>query len=257
MMYNLSSVYTNMGQYKLALDFLSDIMQLDFSQYEAQYFELRCLLALTYLNRGSIYLETNKLDSAAFNAMKALNIFKSCNNHIDLASAYLLSARIMKSRNQLDSAQYYLEMGISLPQNTINFKSDIYAELGEVYELRGNFKSALYYIKEARAWKDSIHNSEQVRQNIRAELSYEFEKEKKELELRQKHQRSILDEQLLYAKQSRRFLYIGISVLMLLSYFFLFINYSKGKARKKLLHKNRIILAQKDKVGHFDVSANR
>ena len=226
--------------------------------------QLDSVLKDIYNNYGVLKEIQNQLDSALYFYNKGLKIKEKQNDTIgipysisNIAGVYGLQKEYEKSKeyfNQSLQARLQMEDSIGVAENytqigevfmaeekydeaiqnikkslPISIKKEYrnltqynYKTLSDIFKSQNKADSALYYFEQYTAVKDSVHNIE-IQKKI-AELSVEFETEKKEKELA---------EQALEIKQKNTFIYGSLGLAFLLALLgYLFYNQQKLKNRQ-------------------------
>ncbi len=137
-----------------------------------------------------------------------------------------------------------LNKSISLSRSTRNIRSEMFAYqfLTETYEKMGNYSKALESHKEFKQLYDSITGSDQTANAARLEVMYQYEKQKKESELKQKIELAKKE------RQSLIYLIIAAILLMLFIIALLLMRNQKIKMRQNELSRKSLELESKNLV---------
>ena len=163
----LSLVYMNLGTHYLnfkkpdsALSFLQKALfyskKADFGLYRGY-----------ILNQiGKAYLEKGDYTSAKEYVLKSLQPNIEQINVNSLANSYLSLGNLFLRTNYKDSSLYYLKKGLDLYQTTgdRNGLISAYNSLSSFYKLGNNIDSAFKYQGLAMAARDSLNNTEKIKQ---------------------------------------------------------------------------------------------
>lgn len=187
------------------------------------------LLLPTYYARVSqYYLKLKNADSAIYFAKKGLKDNTCCridklNNNLGLA--YKLKGNYSKSNTFYNKA---LSFSSSLEQ-----KLKIYENLRDLNREVNKLDKALVYNDSVAKLKDSLY-SLKVKQEV-AEISGEFESNKKQLKIDSLNEKNIFNE-LLIQKQKRQIFLSGFLLIVLIGLVAVVIHfYKKQKSKKQLL----------------------
>ena len=133
------------------------------------------------LINGRIYAKMSEYDSAyKYYQISIKNLIEG-DNLKDLAGAYHSVAELYAVRNNFDSTVYYSQKALSLAQKHTFLKEVLESSLllSRIYE-KINIENALYYYKTAMVAKDSLFNLEKIKQLI----SYRYNEELRQQELK-------------------------------------------------------------------------
>lgn len=143
------------------------------------------LLAKTYKELMVVYSYKNDTDKALEYAMNSLSLAKQQKNEklkndveLNVAKIYIQLELYDKAEMYLDDIMDFIEMN-----GNSNHKLDYYFTYMNLYELKGDFKSAYKYQKKYLAIKDEMLNDSKAAAINDALKKYESEKNERELEL--------------------------------------------------------------------------
>ncbi len=98
---NKSNAYVSKGYYETAIDLLNKAFRLFVSLDDTQN------TALTLMNLGDLYFQSDEPDKAVENQLRAIALFKSVNDSLNLSKAYTNLSNGYQELNKLDSARFY------------------------------------------------------------------------------------------------------------------------------------------------------
>lgn len=235
---NIGLVYLNQRNFDDAWIYFSKS-----SNYFSQHPNTRGLADLNY-NIGEYYKQKNNLDKAIDYTQKALDGFNSIDNKFGIANAYANLGSLFFKQKKYNEALNYTTKGLRLA-NEIKSLGKIYIfelALSEIYESQGNIPQALKHYKQYSAIKDSVVNAETVKNTIRAEMNFEFDKK----EMLQREQ--IIKREIIFNEQEKvNAIKIVFSVLLaLFASGIAFLIYNRTQLKKTLtLEKELAIYEQK------------
>ena len=138
---------------------------------------------------------------------------------------YCLAADIFKKEGNVDSVYYYCQKLLSV--GTVYAKEYASGELYEYYTMKGDLRKALSYMHMYRVMSDSVRNINATQSVAKIHSLYNYNLREKE--------NSILRE----SNRERLFIFIGVSLLLvLLIVFLLFVN---ERSKKKILEDGLLI----------------
>lgn len=111
-----------------------------------------------YNNLGFVYIMEKKYDSASICFNKAVEIWSTNNDSLNLGIAYSNIALLYKNTNKFDSAMYFIKLANTINTKFENEAPEDYDLLGELYVRENNTANAIIAYKKmlAIAIRDSI-----------------------------------------------------------------------------------------------------
>lgn len=260
---NIGEVYQKLGKNADAIVYY--MQGLDLSQkigdFDSQ--------AVLFSELGNIHKSLNDCRFATDFYLKSLSIFEKLGDNYRLSQVLNNLGYCAMKLNQRKQALAYFDRALTLANKVGSWelKRDANISLSNYYESKGDYKKALNYFQEHTAARDSSFNKETTAQLVRAQLRFDFEKDK---------ERSLVakEKQMLVAKEANRwqviirYFLIGIVVVLLVMLAFLYRSYSHKKKlsqillnhEKEILEKNEElelqqeeILAQRDQIEEKNV----
>ncbi|MEL6971711.1 MAG: tetratricopeptide repeat protein [Bacteroidota bacterium] len=121
-------------------------------------------------------------------AFEYLAFAREKGDSIDLASGYSLVGKTLHALGQYDKALIYCDSALQLSEvNQLkNLKSEVLAEISEIYESKQEFQLALRYHKEYSIAGQAYINEETKKNIAELDIKYETERNKRELLLKEK-----------------------------------------------------------------------
>ena len=251
-MLNLGSTYNNLAGVFLETN-QSDSALYYFSLGENIYLKAnykRGLGTNAYYS-GYTYLQLKKYSKALTYFLKATDIYKETGNLSELPNILICVAEAYEKLNQNDKA---LDYGLQSLKQAEENKSDLdkkeaYKILKDIYETKGDFKTALNYYSKYVTIKDSLLTTESSQQMADMQTKYETVKKDDENKL--------LQETNLVAQktiQQQKYIAVAIGIICLLIIVFAINVYRSSRLRQKanieLARKNNLIEHQKKEVEH-------
>ncbi len=129
-------------------------------------------------NIAGIYIKKNDFKQALLFEKEALAYRTVSGKKLDLAVANMNIGETFGSIKKYDSAIYYAHRALEIAKE-ITYKDLVkYAEqfLSDIYEQKGDYKTALDYHKKYALLDDSIYNEKKAKQIIESDTRYQTEK---------------------------------------------------------------------------------
>jgi serine phosphatase RsbU (regulator of sigma subunit) len=193
-----------------------------------------------YNNLGLMYGDLQKYDSALLFLDKAKILIDKENLPDDLINYYMYMGRIYMDQRKFDEAEkvYFQSLEESNKLRLPEWVAESYVSLADLYDAKGDYKTALEYFRKYHFLSDSILNVTNFK--TAADIQNKFEREKRETELNQ-----------LKAEQAKNRIFnialIVISILLVISGIMMYSRFKiKSESEKKLKSQNEII-GQKNK----------
>jgi len=165
-----------------------------------------------YNNLGIVYKEKKDFDRAFDYYNRCLEIRSRLADTAGMAQVYNNLGDYYYLTGDFNKAIEVLDKALNFSRRAGNIRSQMKAAnfLNMAYEKAGRFGEALSMHKLFKQLNDSIINSEQIENTARLELQYQYEKQRKESELRQ--------EILLARKERKSLIFLIIAGLFLFSF---------------------------------------
>lgn len=197
---------------------------------------------------GNYFSHYEQYDSALFYANRSLKITSDCNDQEQQCTTLNGIGITQKKINLDDKAitSFKRSYKISSELGLVGEKKIAALNLYEIYKSRNNYRSAIRFLEEYHAAKDTMLNEKNTKQITKLESRFKFEKEKELLVLEQEKQELSFQNQL---EEERFIKYMSFVVLFFVSAlaYILFRYYSsKSKDNKKLSTQNELIMRQSE-----------
>ncbi len=202
---NRGSINVELNQFEEARKYYNDALLLN------QLIGIEEYNAVLYNNLGIIYKEEGEYDKAHELYMKALEIRTLLKDTSGMAQVYNNLGNLEMTFNNYTKAIEYLNLSLDYSKKSGNKKSEILSIdiLSQTFEKAGNHQKALATYKQFKHLHDSIISKEQLEQTTHLELQYQFEKQRKELD--------IMKQVELAKKEKKALVYLIIAVFFLFS----------------------------------------
>src|SRR3989344_5021495 len=231
---NLGLIFNVQGNYNEAIKYTLNALNI----YENLKDSFR--IGQTSSTLGIIFSSQKKYEKALEYYNKSFNIQKKFNDSLGISQTLNNLGSIFDEKKNFLSALENLKKADTLAKeiNSLDLSKDIYLNFSEIYELKGEPDSALKYHKKFSQAKDSLLNSESLKQV--AELETKYQTEKKELEnTALKKDNQIVEEK----NKKQQWGLFGLAACLGLGGIF---SYSMYKSRKKI-KKSKKIIEEKNK----------
>lgn len=223
---NIGKIYLAKGEDEKALE--------SFNEAEKQFgkFENNRGLAELYNNFGNYHKKKNNFSGAVAYYNKALALFEQSGEKYGASASlgFLGDINALQGKNE-EAIEYFKKSSAHAAEiGVLEQVKESEKGLSDIYEKRGNAAEALEHYKKYTAAKDKIINSENIKNMVREEMNYEFER-KAELQKAENEKRQVLfDEQA--KRHIQQMLFTGLSALLLFGIAFLI--YSRLQLKKRL-----------------------
>ncbi|RMD98815.1 MAG: hypothetical protein D6816_15715 [Bacteroidetes bacterium] len=194
---------------------------------------------------GELYLHDGKYEESQKLIEEALTTSEQIGDNDIAMECNALLGNLNLKMNRLEKSIKYSEKALMMAEqfHVIDTEVDAAETLARAYKKLGKYREALPYLETYYALKDSLINLENVRVLTAKDLRYKFDLEKKELELKQAHQASLLKAE----TQQTRTVAIAIGALALLGFGFFW------NARRQ----NKVIATQNQQLEQINRTKDR
>jgi len=248
---NIGNIHNKRKEYSKAIRYYSDSLAIDRDMKNIRG------IATSLNNIGLSLKGMGKFDSAMKYFKKSLKIRKGLGDKrlisrtlCNIASIDILIGKYGEAIKGLKSA-----LKIAKNINLKNEKSLIYESLYKVYEKKGFFNKAFYYLKKFQTENKEIAKEQSREKVIEIEKRYQMEKKKKEIELLKKD-RTIQKLTIRRQKLIQRLIFIGALILFLIVLFLFYLYRSKKRLNEELKMVN-IKLDKFSRTDHLTGLSNR
>lgn len=215
---NIGNIYLSQKNYEKAFEYYQKAKQL-FVKFPNQ----RGLGEL-YNNLGLYYKYNNADEKALESYAAALEVFGSIEDKFGISNTYYYIGEIYFGQENYPKALINTTQSLNLAK-ALDVKEQIETtelRLSEIYEKLGQPEQALSHYKLYNIAKDSVNNHENIRNSVRAEMNFEFEK-KEAIQKKEQEKRDVV-----YKEQVKRhqqqILFIILFILSLCGIVFLIYN---------------------------------
>ncbi|MBD3285459.1 tetratricopeptide repeat protein, partial [candidate division WOR-3 bacterium] len=176
---NIGVVYETKGNLHKALECYLRSLQIK------EEIEDRKGIADSYLNMGGIHEIREDYKNARDFFTKALNIFEQLGDKRELADTLISLGCIDMKLGEYDRACKFLQKGRRIANQIMAKNKEIEGceHLSELYEIKGDFKTSLWYLKRFIEIKDEIFNERNAENIARLRIQFEVEASDKEAEI--------------------------------------------------------------------------
>jgi len=215
---NIGNIYLRQKNYAKAFEYYTKADKL-FKKYPNQ----RGLGEL-YNNMGLYYKSTNNRIKAQESYSNALKTFQSIDDKFGVSDTYFYMGEIHFEDGKYQEAIVNTSKSLQLAKELEVTEQVQNAEkrLSEIYEKMGKSAEALQHYKLYNIAKDSVSNHESIRNSVRAEMNFEFEKKEALQKKEQEKKEIVYNEQT--KRQQQQLLFTGLFILALCSIVFLIYN---------------------------------
>ncbi|WP_313803731.1 tetratricopeptide repeat protein [Flavobacterium sp.] len=191
---NIGNIYLNQKNYPKAFEYYSEAQRL------FQKFPNERGLGELYNNLGLYYKNTKNDAKALESYADALNAFTSIDDKFGKSDTYFYIGEINFEKGNYPEALQNTTKSLQLAKELDITEQVQNAEkrLSEIYEKLGQSAEALEHYKLYSIAKDSVSNHENIRNVVRAEMNFEFDK-KEALQKKEQEKKEIV-----YTEQTKR-----------------------------------------------------
>src|SRR5699024_3482618 len=176
---------------------------------------------------------------------KRNNAFSVAVNQGDLAILYLEmsknSARGLHQETYLNKAIQHFNLALDTLKAYGDLRrAQLYShKLAFALQQNGRYKKALQAYENYMTYRDSVFNKGISKKMARLEIKYEFSKRMDSIQLVTEKKIALRDAKLQANKKQRRFLYMGIFLLLIIGILLIYQNRMRRKTNKKLSFLNK------------------
>lgn len=197
-----------------------------------------------YNNLGNYYNEVKNPDRAIVYLNQALDRFKSIDDRFGTADTYANLGTIYADRKAYPQAIANIDKSLQIARElgVLDRAQESEKKLSEIYEKLGDTKQALVHYKLYSIAKDKVTNNQTVKNSVRAELNFDFER-KELLQREEQEKKDLLFEE---QKRTNQIKTIASFVLASLLAGIAFLIYNRRQLKKRLtLEKELAVYEQK------------
>jgi tetratricopeptide (TPR) repeat protein len=203
------------------------------------------------LNFGEFYSEYKQYDKALANLKESMALFSSIDNQIGLSRVYNKIGAIYFEKKEYKKSLYFTKKALSNGKKINAFEVILNAEkkLIAIHEIMNNSNEALKHYKTYVFLSDSIEEDENLKNSVRVEMNYDFDK-KQSLQKKEQEKRELLF--IAEAKQRKtQFIFSFFGLLLLGGIVFLVYN---QKQLKNTLTLQKDLIEYEQKALHLQMN---
>ncbi len=211
-------------------------------------------LAYNYMNLASCELAEKNIDKAKEYNKEALKIFIEFKDPYSIVGCMSVDADILISEKKYSSAVEILEQCVKLSEKTGSplLMERTYKQMSDAYDLAGDLKASMMYLKKYMNTKDSIINDEIREEVTKKQLYYEFDKKRLADSIDAEAKQKFLKQEVENNKRSAS-LQRNVSIISLLSLlivavlaFYIYRGLKKNKQASKIIEDQKRIVEGKN-----------
>lgn len=238
-----SLAYEHLGIINIRLRNYEKALDYNTKAYELRK-ELDDLTVITeiYDNYSVIYNRLNDIDKAIEYTEKSMKLREQYGDVNGMGSNFMGLGSIYKSLNNLDLALDYYRKAYTIKReaNDLRAFTVILRNLSEIYEQKNDFQNAFNFLREFRAYNDSLFGENSRRLLLRAEAKHLLEKQEAEI-------KSLREINSIQGKL-QDFLIIIIILVTLLAFAIIIVYLINRSSNKKLNEVNKQVLEQRNSL---------
>jgi len=211
-------------------------------------------LGYNYMNLASSELTENNIEKAKEYNKVALEIFTEFKDPYSIVSCLAVDADIFISEKKYKQAVDVMERAIKICDKTGSplLMERTYKQMADCYELTGDLKRSIFYMRKFVSIKDSIINDEIREEVTKKQLYYEFDKKRLADSLDASAKQKYLQQEVENNKRSAS-LQRNVSIISLLSLlivgilaFYIYRGLKKNKQASKIIEEQKRIVEGKN-----------
>lgn len=227
---NIAIIYNYQKKYQAAIENYLECIRIDELLGDERG------LSDDYNNIGICYMDLKEYDASMDYFQKALELRKKLNNPLGISETLTNIATVYVKKGQLETAKMYFLSSIELSKEIGSKESLRYTfqNLYEIEEKLNNKEAAFEYYKNYIAYRDSLEDIGQTRQQTELELNYQYEKQQ-ELERFEQEKKE---------ERFKLIIYSVLAVLVLILFFsaLLYKRWKKTREQSKIIEeKNKLV----------------
>jgi serine phosphatase RsbU (regulator of sigma subunit)/Tfp pilus assembly protein PilF len=205
-------------------------------------------VAASYGNIGNMYDVIGDYSKAREYHLNSLEIRKQIDDKNGIASCYINLSRIMEEQKKYQEGIEYSQSSLDISKEigSLALQEEAHSSLSGLYEKKGDTEKALEHFKEYIAVRDSLFNKENTEKSMRAEMNFEFERQKQQEKLLQEKREALHQEETKRQKWVIYFMTAGLLFVIAFS-FFVYRNYKQKRDANRLLEEKNNIIEEKNK----------
>lgn len=242
---NIGNIYNHKKQYKNAANFYHQAFVL-FKKYPNP----RGLGEL-YNNQGLIFKAQTQIQQAKNKFKEAITVFSSIDDKFGISDTYFYLGEIHIDAREYPLAISYMNKSLALSKElgVLDQVKNTELKLYEIYKKQNNTALALqHYVAYSKA-KDSLRSEENIRNNVQAEMNFEFDK--KELYYKKEREKNAIIYREKIKKNQQISILIGCFVLIIFGFGIILYN---RQQRTKTLNMKLELIEYEQKALHLQMN---
>ncbi len=181
---------------------------------------------------GTLFLIQGELEQANHHINEALIMGTSINDEDGLINNLILFGKLLRIRKNYDASETHLNLALekAKKKQLKKYELDIYEELKLLKKEQNKLEESLKYCEVYTTLKDSIYNRNKSRQIAILEFSHELEEKENEL--------NYLNQQKQFNSLVQMIMIVGVSIIIILSFFLIRSLKLKNKKQQALIVSN-------------------
>ena len=244
---NLAVMDFNNGNYQAALDKFLQRQQYAEEQND------NVSQCIGHSNIGMCHLKLQQWKSAEEHLLKSLELAEQLSLKHQIVENYNGLADLMLQQEKFKKAIYYSNKSLEILDISGGYeqKREVHQKAYEIYEAVNQLPKAVYHLKQAMTYKDSLMNETKVREIQNLQIQHDVYVKDREIEANQL-QLALLNTRVEQNKK-RMVYFIIILILLLFSASLLYFRFlAKKRSNALLFEKNQLISQQKDVISDMN-----
>ncbi|MNK00971.1 Sensor histidine kinase YpdA [compost metagenome] len=189
-------------------------------------------LAELYNDYGNYYIKTKDIALAEKNYLKGLGLFEKLGDKYGISTSLGYLGELYALQNNNAKAIEYLQKSSAIAEEigVMERVKESEKVLSDIYEKTGNTAEALKHYKKYSIVKDKISDDESVKNIVREEMNYEFERKEALRKIENEKKQALFDEQA--KRHQQQIFFTALFILLLFGIAFLI--YSRLQLKKTL-----------------------
>ena len=223
---NIGNIYLHQKNFPKAFEYYTKAQQLFVKNPNPRG------LGELYNNLGLYYKQNNNIQEALKIFEKAIETFTSIEDKFGISDTYFYIGEIYLEQNKLNESLIFTNKSLALAKelDVIEQVQNAEKRLSEIYDKQNKTKESLKHFKLYSIAKESVTNAENIRNGVRAEMNFEFDK-KEALQKKEQEKRELVYSEQIKRHQQQIFFVI---LFILLVFGIVFLIYNRIQLKKTL-----------------------
>ena len=230
----IGNTYRILGVYDEALDYLNKALEMKVELGEREE-ESTCLASL-----GDLYFQRSEYELAMGNYQKSLAIKEQIFDKVGICQLYYNIGRVyLKSRNY-KQARIYTDSSLTMAIELELLESQVWnhKQLSDIQSATGNYNEAYKNHVTHKELYDSLLNKENIKKLTGLEYEYNFEKEKRAIELEQQRKDVLMEAEAHRQRIVRNALIGGLAAITIIVFLISYSYIQKKKDNRRIQERN-------------------